>query len=311
MGVYQFADRVKDSTTTTGTGNVTLSGTAPTGFQSFNTAFGVGPIFNYVIVGSSGEWEVGIGSLSGATTLVRSTVLASSNSNALVSFSAGTKEVFCTIPADFIEQLQAITVNTQTGTTYSLVASDSGKDVRTTNAAAKTVTIDPTSTLGTDFICSVINLGAGALTFAPGSGVTLQKNVWKLGQYKRAIVIAIGTDTYLIDMDEPDEVTTLTDAATVTVDPLLSIRYRLSTANSRTIGSPGTATDGRTMTIYIENTSGSPVTPTFTTGASGNFRFNSVLTTASAIAAGKKRYWTFQYNSTDARWDVLAESGEF
>ncbi len=98
-GPKLFKDRIKDSTTTTGTGNITLSGTAPTGYEDFNTAFGVGTYFYYAISSAGAEWEVGVGTLTSSTTLVRDTVLASSNSDALVSFSAGTKDVFCTIPA--------------------------------------------------------------------------------------------------------------------------------------------------------------------------------------------------------------------
>jgi hypothetical protein len=94
---FLYSDRVKDSTTTTGTGNITLSGTAPTGYESFNTAFGTNTAFIYCISSSGGsEWEVGEGYLSASTTLVRDTVLQSSNSDALVSFSSGTKDVFCT-----------------------------------------------------------------------------------------------------------------------------------------------------------------------------------------------------------------------
>ena len=96
---FLYSDRVKDTTTTTGTGNITLSGTAPTGFESFNTAFGTGTYFMYCIHDDTtpgSEWEVGEGHLSGATTLVRDTVLQSSNSDAAVDFSAGTKHVFCT-----------------------------------------------------------------------------------------------------------------------------------------------------------------------------------------------------------------------
>ncbi|MFO1147790.1 MAG: hypothetical protein U1E62_05370 [Alsobacter sp.] len=103
-----FADRVKETTTTTGTGDVTLAGAASQHI-SFNTAFGVGPSFDYAIVGQSGtEWEVGEGHLSGSTTLVRDTVRASSNSNAAVSFSAGTKDVFCTIGATSINKLTTL-----------------------------------------------------------------------------------------------------------------------------------------------------------------------------------------------------------
>jgi hypothetical protein len=96
-----FFDRTKDTTTTTGTGNITLSGTAPTGYVSFNTAFGTGVEFFYTIAAGS-EWEVGVGRLSASTTLVRQEVYKSSNANALVNFSSGTKDVFCTIPGNFM-----------------------------------------------------------------------------------------------------------------------------------------------------------------------------------------------------------------
>jgi len=99
-----LADRVKDSTTTTGTGNLTLSGTAPTGFQTFNAAFGTNTRFYYAISSSSGsEWEVGIGYLSASTTMVRDKITASSNSGAAVNLSAGTKDVYCTFAANVAE----------------------------------------------------------------------------------------------------------------------------------------------------------------------------------------------------------------
>ena len=99
-----LADRVKDSTTTTGTGNITLSGTAATGYRDFNSVFGTGSgnAFYYAISSNGGvEWETGIGYLSASTTLVRQTVTASSNSGSLVSFSAGTKDVYCTLTASY------------------------------------------------------------------------------------------------------------------------------------------------------------------------------------------------------------------
>ena len=93
-----IADRVKETTTTTGTGSITLAGAA-TGFRTFNAAIGVGPETYYCIVGPTGEWEIGEGYLSSSTTLVRDTVYTSSNANALVNFSAGTKDVFITVPS--------------------------------------------------------------------------------------------------------------------------------------------------------------------------------------------------------------------
>lgn len=97
-----YADRVKEASTSTGLGNIILAG-APTGFRTFASIISVGEAFYYCIDGgASGEWEVGIGVLTDATTLVRSSVLSSSNANAAVSFSAGAKTVFVTIAADGI-----------------------------------------------------------------------------------------------------------------------------------------------------------------------------------------------------------------
>lgn len=97
---FVLADRVKETTTTTGTGTVTLLG-ASTGYQSFS-AIGNANTTYYTIAGQSGsEWEVGIGTYtSSGTTLSRDTVLASSNGGSLVVFSAGTKDVFVTQPAE-------------------------------------------------------------------------------------------------------------------------------------------------------------------------------------------------------------------
>lgn len=96
---FVLADRVRETTTTTGTGSVTLAG-AVTGFQTF-AAIGNGNVTYYTIAGQgTSEWEVGIGTYTASgTTLSRDTVLASSNAGALVNFSAGTKDVFCDYPA--------------------------------------------------------------------------------------------------------------------------------------------------------------------------------------------------------------------
>jgi hypothetical protein len=93
-------DRVKETTTTTSTGTVTLLGAAD-GYQSF-AAIGNGNTTYYTIAAQTGtEWEVGIGTYtSSGTTLSRDTVLASSNGGLLVNFSAGIKDVFVTQPSE-------------------------------------------------------------------------------------------------------------------------------------------------------------------------------------------------------------------
>ncbi len=90
-------DRVKETSTTTGTGTFTLAG-AVLGFETFSTAIGNTNTTYYSIVNENGEFEVGLGTV-GAGTLARTTIISSSNSDAAVDFSAGTKDVFCTLPA--------------------------------------------------------------------------------------------------------------------------------------------------------------------------------------------------------------------
>jgi hypothetical protein len=99
-----YADRVKDTTTSTGTGAIVLAGAAPTGYQTFQTAFVTAQTVAYCIADQSGaNWEVGTGVFNGTTGLSRVTVLGSSNAGALVNFTAGTKDVFCTAPAAYLD----------------------------------------------------------------------------------------------------------------------------------------------------------------------------------------------------------------
>lgn len=93
-------DRVRETTTSVGTGSVTLAG-AVTGFQPFSV-LGNGNTTYYTIAGQgTTEWEVGIGTYSLAgPTLARTTVLSSSNAGSLVNFSSGTKDVFVTYPSE-------------------------------------------------------------------------------------------------------------------------------------------------------------------------------------------------------------------
>lgn len=207
---FVLADRVKDTTTTTGTGTITLSGTAPTGYVSFGTAIGNGNNTYYTIAAGS-EWEVGIGTYTAAgTTLSRTTVLANSNGNTSpVTFSAGTKDVFVTYPAGKAVNLdttggitigsslltlsstgavtspnladaggyKGIPQNAQSGNiTFS--ASDAGKHIYSTNSGAQTITVPTNASvslpIGTTI--TVVNNGTTAITFT-----TTSTTVYKAG----------------------------------------------------------------------------------------------------------------------------------
>ena len=96
---FKLADRVKQTATTTGTGNFTLSAT-PTGYRAFSSVLSTNDTTYYTIAHqTANEWEVGYGTYSAANTLARTKVISSSNSNNAVNFTAGTKDVFITNPA--------------------------------------------------------------------------------------------------------------------------------------------------------------------------------------------------------------------
>jgi hypothetical protein len=93
-------DRVKETSTSTGTGTFALAG-AQTGFDTFANGIGGSNTTYYAIFNpGTTEWEVGLGTLNaGGTVLTRTTILTSSNSDNIVTFTSGTKDVFCTLPA--------------------------------------------------------------------------------------------------------------------------------------------------------------------------------------------------------------------
>jgi len=203
---FVLKDRVKDTTTTTGTGSITLSGTAPIGYVSFLAAIGNSNNTYYTITAGS-EWEVGIGTLSSNTTLSRDTVLSSSNAGSLVNFSAGTKDVFVTYPAGrsvFLNTDSSITIGnsllllSSTGavtspnlenavgykgipqsaqsSNYTLAAADGGDHIYSTNSGAQTITVPTNASvaLPVGFSVTVINNGTTAITFTT-TGTTVYK----------------------------------------------------------------------------------------------------------------------------------------
>ena len=124
---FVLADRVKETTTTTGTGTVTLLG-ASAGYQSFSVIGDTNTTYYTIAAQTGTEWEVGIGTYaSSGTTLARNTVISSSNSGSLVNFTAGTKDVFVTYPASFTSNaigggVGAVMLNATTATASGTIA---------------------------------------------------------------------------------------------------------------------------------------------------------------------------------------------
>ena len=136
---FVLNDRVKETTTTTGTGTVNLAGAA-TGFETFVAGVGNSNVTYYCIAHqTAAEFEVGIGTVTDASpdTLSRTTILSSTNSDSAVNFSAGTKDVFCTLPASKTIREFDTALNVPTGTTAQRASSPAAGDLRFNTTSSK------------------------------------------------------------------------------------------------------------------------------------------------------------------------------
>ena len=156
-------DRVKETTTTTGTGTFTLAG-AVTGFETFGAGVGNSNTTYYAVtLPGSAEFEVGLGTLnSDSSTLARTTVISSSNSDSAVNFSSGTKTIFCTIPASksvFLDASGNVSVGADLSVGDDLTVEGGLIDLRSNSGAASQI----------KFYCEVSNAHAQTLTAQPHS----------------------------------------------------------------------------------------------------------------------------------------------
>ena len=165
---YIQKDRVKETTTTTGTGAGTLAG-AVVGFQAFSAVMSVADTCYYVIVSGTGaDWETGTGTYSSASVLTRTTVLSSSNYGNAVNFSAGTKDVFMGPIAESVTDIAhgGTGATTAAGARTSLGAAASGPILENEN----TISANRTITVGSN------GMSVGYMTVNTGVSVTVGAN---------------------------------------------------------------------------------------------------------------------------------------
>jgi len=232
-------DRVKETTTTTGTGAVSLAG-AVTGFETFAAGVGNSNTTYYCIAHQDqAEFEVGLGTLDGdSSDLTRTTVISSSNSDSAVDFSAGTKDVFCTVPASkliFEDADNDVTIGRNLTVTGDLTIS--GDDLTlTTNTSGAALISDGTNfnpvaisgditigTTGTAAIGSgvVVNadinssaaIAMSKTAFTAGTGVSLSTNTLSVDAAQTGITSILATDVKIgeddqtkIDFETADEI---------------------------------------------------------------------------------------------------------
>jgi hypothetical protein len=169
-------DRVRETSTTTGTGTITLAG-ASTGFRSFADIGNANT--TYYCISNNNQFEVGIGTYTASgTTLSRDTVLSNSlGTTALIDFSAGTKDVFVTYPSS----IYVGTTDTQTLTNKRITP----RVVTTASSATPTINTDNTDQFGLTAQAVDITSFTTNLTGTPTDGQKLW--IYIVGTAARAI----------------------------------------------------------------------------------------------------------------------------
>ena len=232
-------DRVKETTTTTGTGAVSLAG-AVTGFETFAAGIGNSNTVYYCIAHQDqAEFEVGLGTLDGdSSDLTRTTVISSSNSDSAVNFSSGTKDVFCTLPASkliFEDANNDATVGRNLTVTGDLTVSGDDITMATNTSGAAligdgtnfnpvtisgdiTIAANGTAAIGSGVIVNadINNSAAIAMSktaFSAGTGVSLSTNTLSVDAAQTGITSLLATDIKIgeddqtkIDFETADEI---------------------------------------------------------------------------------------------------------
>ena len=235
----KYGVRVKETTTTTGTGTYTLDG-AVTGFQSF--ASGVGNTNTTCYCCTDGtNWEIGVGTLS-SSTLARTAIVASSNAGSAVNWGSGTRDIFCTFPYQLLQAIQGgadgvfrgtTSVNTIAGTntvgigignTVNSAASDSvviGKNNQITSSGGEACILGCYNELGSsDQVCVIgkqgrANTESSAVVFSAGR---YYNNGDTQTAYRSGYATTTDTTTTGVDPSELYSVNGYTSTIAYTID---------------------------------------------------------------------------------------------
>lgn len=316
---FVLKDRVKETTTTTGTGAVSLAGAAG-GFQDFSSAIGNTNTTYYAIVHQTlDEWEVGIGTYGSAGNNLTRTTLLSSSSGGTVNFSAGTKDVFVTLPASEVVHTSAspsfTNVSISGNLTVGGIVSVGGSLVGTSATFADHVSVSSMTVTGN--VTATQFYGGGAyLTgvsatkatnvsggFAVLTSAQISADVSIGGSLYVNVAEGIGVPTPLgqihIAKNAIADVVSLTDAADVSIGFANGQNFSLTLADNRTLSNPTNCVPGQVGSIFIiQDGTGSRTlsygtnwefpagtAPTLSTSAAAVDRLDYIVRTSTAVQA--------------------------
>jgi hypothetical protein len=288
-------DRVQQTTTTVGTGTVTLSG-AVLGYQSF-AAIGDGNTTYYAIVDPLlHDWEVGIGTYTASgTTLSRDTVLSSSTGASPISFAAGTKNVFCTYPSERAVYLDSAgsypvqnTFDTLNATTAVLTAGTISTTPSAANDIANKTYVDNLVAAGTHFhepvrVESPINLNATYNNGTAGVGATLTNAGTQVALVIDGVTVSVADRVLVYEQTNQTQngVYVVTDVGSGATNWVLT---RASDADTYVVDSPNGLSEGSTFFVQ-EGTTGAG--ETYTCNTSGVITFGTTNITFAQISSAQ------------------------
>jgi hypothetical protein len=175
-------DRIAEVSATTGTGSFALGGAVSAAYRAFQTKFSVSdtPLYLAQAVDGSGtptgQWETGRGTLTGITTLARSTIFDnSSNNTSPISFTGGNLQIWCVLPANLFKMIPGFADCPVVNTNHTFASADVNCLLRHTDTSNYTWTIDTfaNSGIGEGNVITGTCENTGTITIVAPSGGSL------------------------------------------------------------------------------------------------------------------------------------------